>query len=111
MIRSRVQESLKQAMLDRDRAKVSTLRTVISAIDNASAVPASVDGLAIEASPIGAGASDVERRSLTESEIAEILESEALERDQAAAVYQTAGETDRAVMLLDEATLIRSFLG
>lgn len=110
MIRSNLQAALKQAMLDRDRTRVSVLRTMLSAIDNATAVADQQPGLAIEESPIGAGASDVTGRVVSEQHAAAILEKEAQEREDAAEVYRGAGHPEHADSLDQEAGLIRSFL-
>ena len=110
MIQTRIRAALKQAMIDRDRSAVDLLRTVLGAIDNATAVASAGSGLAIEASPIGVGASDVPGRSLSDDEIVKILEAEATERDEAAVVYRTNRQDERARRMEEEATLIRSFL-
>ena len=109
-LRSRLQDSLFRAMKDRDRATVSVLRSTIAAIDNAGAVSGSSEGLAIEASPIGVGASDVARKALSEEEVAQVLRLEAAEREDAARVYRNSGQLEGADLLLEEAALIRGFL-
>lgn len=110
MIQTRIRAALKQAMIDRDRSAVDLLRTVLGALDNATAVTSAEPGLAVEASPVGAGASDVQGRCLSEGEIVKILESEATERDEAAVVYRTNRQDERARRMEEEATLIRSFI-
>jgi len=100
-------------MKARDRVTVGVLRSTLSAIDNAEAVavaPVAVRGLAIEQSPIGAGATEVARQELTPAAIAQIVREEADSRTAAADDYERAGRADRAAQLRDEARILTGYL-
>lgn len=98
-------------MKSRDRAAVSALRATLAAIDNAEAVVVD-DGerrnLAIEQTPIGAGAAEAERRVLTDEDVKRIVREEVAEREAAAVTYEKAGHTDRAAVLRAEAAALRT---
>jgi uncharacterized protein YqeY len=98
-------------MKARDRVAVGVLRSTLAAIDNAEAVvPAETRGLAIEQSPLGAGAAEAERRVLSAGDIARIVRDEVDSREEAAADYERAGHADRAAQLRDEARFLGEFL-
>jgi hypothetical protein len=105
-LRQRLREALPAAMKARDRATVSALRSTLAAIDNAEAVVVD-DGvrrsLAIEQSPVGAGAAEAERRVLTEADVERIVQAEVAEREAAATEYERVGHADRAAQLRAEA--------
>jgi uncharacterized protein YqeY len=105
-LRQRLREALPTAMKSRDRAAVSALRATLAAIDNAEAVVVD-DGarpsLAIEQTPIGAGAAEAERRVLSEEDVERIVRAEMAERETAAEEYERAGHPDRAAQLRAEA--------
>jgi len=110
-LRRRLREALPAALKARDRAAVAALRSALAAIENASAVDAgSAPGLAIEESPVGAGATEVERRQLTDSDVREILLAEIGDRLGAAETYEGAGRHDRAERLRAEADLLVAYL-
>jgi uncharacterized protein YqeY len=98
-------------MKSRDRAAVSALRATLAAIDNAEAVVVD-DGvrrsLAIEDTPVGAGAAEAERRVLTEEDVERIIQTEVAERETAAVEYEKAGHADRAAQLRAEAHVLTS---
>lgn len=70
-IRDALRTALTDAMKARDRAAASVYRQAIAAIANASAVPIETAPRAgaVESSAVGAGAADVTRRELTETDI------------------------------------------
>jgi uncharacterized protein len=111
-LRRRLREALRTAMKTGDRAAVVALRCTIAAIDNAEAVdrPASAAGLAIEQTPVGVGAADVERRVLTEEQVARIVRAEVAERKAAARDYDRAGRPGDAERLRREATALAAHL-
>jgi uncharacterized protein YqeY len=113
-LRERLRTALPAAMKDRDRTAMAALRAALAAIDNAEAV-APEDGahgsLAIEAVPIGAGATEVARRALSDQEVEEIVRTEVDERETAAVDYERAGYPDRAEQLRDEARTLATHLG
>jgi uncharacterized protein len=110
-LRSELRAALPAAMKARDRLAVSVLRSTLAALDNAEAIaPGQTKGLAIEQSPIGAGAAEAPRRELTPDDLVRIVRDEIATREAAAADYQRAGHPDRASALRDEAAYLTRFL-
>ena len=112
-LRQRLRAALPAAMKSRDRAATAALRATLAAIDNAEAVaPADgvVRGQAIEQVALGVGATEVERRALTEPEVEEIVRAELTEREAAAGEYDRAGRTERAEQLRSEARVLAAHL-
>lgn len=108
-----MRDALPEAMRARDKAAVSALRSTLAALDNAEAVP--VDGAAprataLEASPVGAGATEAARRELSEREMADVVRSEAAERLEAAAQLTAPAHAERAERLQAEAAVLLRFL-
>jgi uncharacterized protein YqeY len=99
-------------MKERDRVAVTALRSTLAAIDNAEAVDATAAGgsSAIESSPVGIGVAEVERRALSDEDIAQIVRSEVAEREAAALDYDRAGRPERAEALRAEAQVLSSHL-
>ncbi|MFI9393446.1 hypothetical protein ACIG53_21510 [Streptomyces bauhiniae] len=100
-------------MRARDKVAVSALRATLAALDNAEAVPvdeAGARGVALEASPAGAGATEAARRELSESDAADIVRAEAAERLDAAALLPTPAHADRVARLQAEAAVLLRFL-
>ncbi|GIE96232.1 GatB/YqeY domain-containing protein [Paractinoplanes rishiriensis] len=112
-LRQRLREALPAAMKSRDRAATAVLRATLSAIDNAEAVapdPGTRGAGAIEEAPIGVGATDVARRTLTDAEVEAIVRGEVAERETAADQYEQAGRTDRAEQLRSEIRALTAHL-
>jgi uncharacterized protein len=112
-IRPRMRQALLEAMRARDRAAVSALRATLAALDNAEAVPVGEDalrGVALEQSPVGAGATEAARRGLSESDEAAIVRAEADERLEAAAQLTAPAHVDRVARLRAEAAVLQHFL-
>ena len=108
-LRQRLRDALRTAMKSGDRRAVGVLRSTLSAIDNAEAVEVAGPvghGPAIEQSPVGAGAADVARHTLTEAEVEQIVRAEAAARVAAAAEYDAAGAAEHADRLRAEAELL-----
>jgi uncharacterized protein YqeY len=115
-----LRRALKQAMKDRDQITVTVLRTTLAAIANAEAVDvtdaaADAEGgprlsLSIEQSPVGAGATEVDRRVLTEEQVEQIVRAEAADRRSAVAAYERAGQSDRADRLRSEISVLEAYL-
>lgn len=108
-----MRDALPEAMRARDKAAVSALRGTLAALDNAEAVP--VDGAvpraaALEASPVGAGATEVARRELSEREMLDVVRAEAAERLEAAAHLTAPAHAARADRLRAEAAVLLRFL-
>ncbi|MFI6039199.1 hypothetical protein ACIBBD_34745 [Streptomyces sp. NPDC051315] len=100
-------------MRARDKAAVSALRATLAALDNAEAVPvdeAALRGLALEQSPVGAGATEAARRELSEDSVADIVRAEATERLEAAARLTAPAHADRVARLRAEAAVLLRLL-
>ena len=100
-------------MRARDRAAVAVLRSTLAAIDNAEAVAVKSSGgqgLAIEQTPLGVGAAEVERRVLTDEQVEDIVRTEVAEREAAARDYDRAGQRERAELLRSEIGVLSAHL-
>ncbi|MFI8889910.1 hypothetical protein [Streptomyces paradoxus] len=100
-------------MRARDKAAVSALRATLAALDNAEAVPldeTAPRAAALEASPVGAGATEAARRELSERETLDVVRAEAAERLEAAAQLTAPAHADRAERLRAEAAVLLHFL-
>lgn len=110
-LRDRLRAALPVALKARDRATASTLRSTLAAIENAEAVDAgSVRAGAVEASPVGIGVAEAERRVLTEEDVVAIVRAEIAERERAAEVYEASGRADKAAELRSAAEALTTFL-
>lgn len=112
-LRDRLRAALPTAMKARDKTAVAALRSALAALDNAEAVKTddrTVKGQAIEEVALGAGATEVERRVLTEPEMTALVRQEVTERENAAADYETTGRVDRATQLRAEADVLAAHL-
>jgi uncharacterized protein YqeY len=113
--RTRLRNALLAARKDRDTARVSALRSALSAIDNAE----TPDGAQLDAPSsgkiaggvVGLGASEVARRQLSETQIRELVHAEIDERLTAAAEFTAGGHAERAAMLRTEAAALTDLLG
>ncbi|WP_236241722.1 hypothetical protein [Streptomyces sp. CC228A] len=100
-------------MRARDKVAVSALRAALAALDNAEAVPldaAAPAAGALEAAPVGAGATEVARRELTEREVQAVLRAEVAERLAAAGQLTAPAHAGRAERLRAEAEVLLRFL-
>lgn len=114
-IRERIADELKAAMRARDRVAIGALRSVSAAIANAEAVVATeptdgTGGSAHVAGAVGLGATEAERRELTDDELDAIVAVEISERETAASTYLASGYADRAETLQQEAAVIRGLV-
>jgi uncharacterized protein len=110
-LRVRLRQALPEAMRARDGVAVSALRATLAALDNAEAVPvAETRGAAIEQAPVGAGATEVARRELSERAVVDIVRAEAAERLDVAAQLTAPAHADRAARLRAEAAVLFGFL-
>jgi uncharacterized protein YqeY len=135
-LRERLRRALPTAMKARDRPAINALRSALAAIDNAGAVDPTTQarhGTAhpeptaanatdpepagtgdgdpkVAGSVAGVGAAEVERRSLSEAQMAEIVRAEVLDRERAAAGYERTGQLELAERLRGEATVLRAYL-
>ncbi|WP_328891118.1 hypothetical protein [Streptomyces sp. NBC_00316] len=100
-------------MRARDKVAVGVLRTTLAALGNAEAVPvgeAELRGLALEQSPVGAGATEAARRELNECGVVDIVRAEATERLELAAQLTAPAHADRVTRLRAEAGVLLRFL-
>ena len=112
-IRLRMRQALPEAMRARDKVAVSALRATLGALDNAEAVPVDeteLRGVALEQSPVGAGATESARRELSESGAEDVVRAEVAERLEAAAQLTAPAHADRAERLRAEAAVLLRFL-
>ncbi|MCP2280267.1 hypothetical protein [Nocardia amikacinitolerans] len=98
-------------MKARDRHAAAALRSALAAIDNAEAVEiGDARAGAIEASVVGLGGAEVERRQLSEADIEGIVRAEIAERLTSAASYADLGRADRGAVLRAEAEALTALL-
>lgn len=103
-------------MKTREVVAVSALRSALAAIDNAEAVDASqapppaIVESDIAGSAGGLWAAEVERRSLTDAQVEEIVRAEVAERLAAAHHYERLGQGDHAERLRGEADVLSRHL-
>ncbi|GAA1299324.1 GatB/YqeY domain-containing protein [Saccharothrix xinjiangensis] len=116
-MRDTLSDGLKTALKNRDRVAVSALRSALSAIGNAEAVPVddqvgpAAVGEHVAGAAAGPGAAEAERRALTGADVRSIVEGEVRERSTAAAEYERLGRDDVAERLRAEAEVLNRYLG
>jgi uncharacterized protein YqeY len=112
--RATLRDALLAARKNRDAARVSALRSALSAIDNAETPEgARVDAPAsgtIAGGVVGLGAAEVARRELSHAQIRSLLHGEVEER-LAAAKQIDASHAERAATLRAEAAVLSDLLG
>jgi uncharacterized protein len=108
-MRAEMRTDLTAALKVRDRVATAALRSALAAIENAEAVPAEpgADGGGVATAP---GATDVERRRLTDADLRVIVETEVQERSVAARQYQELGRSDLAEQARAEAEVLGGYL-
>lgn len=79
-IEQTLRAALTPGLRARDAVATSAIRSALSALDNASAVPVHTRAGAIEASAVGVGAAEAARRELTDGEARGIVQREIDER-------------------------------
>ena len=124
-LHDRLRRALPAAMKARDRRAVTALRSALAAIDNAGAVdptqglPAGRDGGTASTAAVhpqlagtvaGVGATEVERRRLSQAQMEELVRAEVADRETAAAGYEQAGQLEAAERLRAEAGVLRAHL-
>lgn len=115
-IRDRMRAALPPALKTRDKTAVAALRSALASIENAEAVatpespiPVISEG-AIAGASAGLGSADVPRRVLSETQVADIVRQEILDRRGAADAYEQTGHNEHARRLRDEADVLAGFL-
>ncbi len=86
-LRDRLRAALLTARKARDAQTVSTLRTALAALENAEAVPTAVSSGAIEDAPVGVGATEAQRRVLSDADELAVLDGEIASLDEAGRTY------------------------
>ena len=99
-------------MKARDAVAVSALRSALGAIENAAAVDAVAPGggSEIAGSVFGLMATEVDRRTLSDSEMADVIRTEMAERLDAARDFELRGNAPRAARLHAEADVLSRYL-
>jgi uncharacterized protein len=116
-VRERLRAALPAALKARDAVAVAALRSALAAIDNAEAVegapapPPGAGSAPIAGAVVGLGAAEVERRRLTDAQMAAIVRAEVAEREAAARAYERADRHERAERLRAEAGVLGALLG
>jgi uncharacterized protein len=100
-LRARLAAQLRAAMKAHDQIRVATLRSVLSALDNAGAVAETTAHV-----PVIGLSGDVPRRELTVQDIDRVLAAETTEREIAAADYERRGLNEGAARLRAEIAII-----
>ena len=114
-LRTRLRSRLTAAMHERDRALASTLRGVLSALENAEAVPADAGRTVATSEHVAGGSagvasSEAPRRTLTVAEEREVVVLEVAELHTTAATYDEAGAADHADELRRTAAVVTAVL-
>lgn len=112
-IENRARTWLREAVRSHDTVTVSALRSLIGAIGNAEAVP--VADPAQTASPsehiaggtVGVGTSEAQRRTLSEEDVAALVEAEIRERQSAMEAY---GSSEKSHRLAAEIVVLEGLL-
>ncbi len=103
--------ALRAAMRERKATEVTTLRGLISAIDNAQAVPVGDKHDTYVFHAFGDSAVEVPRRALSQDDIRQLVEAEIRARNDAAEDYRRLGRDDKAQELTDEVEILTYYLG
>lgn len=99
--RARVEGELRRALRERDAMTVTALRSVLNAVDNASAVDASAHD---------PSTSEVPRRHVDLAEVSAIVQRVAEEHEAAARDYTDLGQHEAATRMIGEAAIARRCL-
>jgi hypothetical protein len=114
-LRAALRERLKVAMRARDRQTAEAMRSVLSALDNAEAVPVTPPGSVamseyVAGAPVGLGASEGPRRVLSSDEERALVAREVAELRSSAATLAGAGRFDRSSELVAMAAIVEAVL-
>lgn len=104
LIRPRLRADLLEAMAGGEQVRIRVIRTLLAAIDNASAVPTPSSAFTV----VGYG--DVPRRSMDRSEVEKVIGREIEERVTAAGEYRLHGKEAEAGILDEEVDILRGYL-
>jgi uncharacterized protein YqeY len=106
LVMERLKADLREAMKAREHLRVSTLRTMISALDNATAVEVDTSFV-----PLMGRTPDVPRRELSEAEQLAILHMEANDRHSALKRYEQLGKMAEVARLRAELDVFAAYVG
>lgn len=107
-IREQMKVDLRNALKARDTERVTTLRAVLGAIDNAEAVPVAAVSSLVE--PVIGKSNEVPRKLLSTEDIHQIVAHEVAERQRAAQTYAELGQSAEAERLQTAAALLATYL-
>jgi uncharacterized protein len=114
-VQVRLRGALTEALRSRDSIAASALRSALSAIANAEAVPSAntsrgVGSEHVAGAVAGLGAAEAARRELTEHDVAAIVAAEISDRRSAAGDYERLGRSDQSARLRLEADILAELL-
>lgn len=104
-LRTRLSTDLRLAMKDRDTLTTLTLRSLLEAMDNASAVPMTAEHV-----PVYGRSGDVPLRIVTEDDYRLIVRHEAAARQAAALEYERLGRIEAAAQVRAELTVVLRYI-
>lgn len=104
-LRTRLRNDLRRAMKERDTIATMTLRSLLDALDNASAVPMTAEHV-----PVYGRSGDAPRKHVTESDYQVILRTEASSRHIAALEFERLGCTEAAARVRAELSIVMHYL-
>ena len=116
-MRATMRDDLKAALKARDRVAVAALRSALAAIENAEALPAGEAAASgtggsehVAGAALGVGATEAERRHLTEGDVRAIVAKEVQDRTEAAEEYARLDRPDAAARVQAEAEVLGRYL-
>jgi hypothetical protein len=115
-LRTALRDRLKVAMRTGDRQTVGAVRSVLAALENAEAVPATSHATPLTQSEhvagaaVGLGAAEAPRRVLSDTDERAVVEREVAELRQSAALLAEAGKAERSLELLGVAEAVEAVL-
>jgi len=104
-LRTRLRDDLRLAMKDRDTLTTLTLRSLLEAMDNASAIPMTAEHV-----PVYGRSGDVPRRIVTEDDYRLILRNEAASRQAAAQEYERLGRIEASAQVRAELEVVMRYI-
>ena len=104
-LRQRINADLLLAMKAKDTVAISALRSVLSALDNATAVPAST-----VPAPVFGHNGDVPGRDLSDSDCQSIISAAVSDRSAAAEEYERLGRDDVAARMRAEQAVMERYI-
>jgi uncharacterized protein YqeY len=105
LIRKRMKADLTEAIKARQRSKVTALRSVLAAIDNAEAIEAGD-----RPQPVVGRSNDVPRKELNEDDIRDIVQREIVDYQSSIAQYEQLGKEAEGNQLRERLEIIAHYL-